>query len=163
MSADRPQGLDTRVKAVWRIGGSLTATLIAGAPALACAMIARSGFAPGPLGVAALCLGTAWALWLAASLTFLPALRLARWHYRLDGDYLRLEHGIVWQTVRTIPFIRVQDTSTSRGPLDRAFGLASVTVSTAAEGHKIPGLSLETAEQLRDRAAELARLAREDV
>ena len=43
------------------------------------------------------------------------------------------------------------------------FGLASVTVATAAGEHEIPGLAFDVAEQLRDRAAELARLAREDV
>jgi membrane protein YdbS with pleckstrin-like domain len=39
----------------------------------------------------------------------------------------------------------------------------SVTVSTAAGRHEIPGLDIATAEALRDKAAELARLAREDV
>ena len=43
------------------------------------------------------------------------------------------------------------------------FGLASVTVATAAGEHEIPGLAFDVAEQLRDRAAELARLAQEDV
>ena len=50
-----------------------------------------------------------------------------------------------------------------QGPILRAFGLSSVTVATAAGEHEIPGLALDVAEQLRDRAAELARLAQEDV
>ncbi len=45
----------------------------------------------------------------------------------------------------------------------RAFGLASVTVATAAGEHEIPGLAMGEAEILRDKAAELARIAREDV
>ena len=36
-------------------------------------------------------------------------------------------------------------------------------VATAAGEHEIPGLGADVAEQLRDRAAELARLAQEDV
>ena len=48
-------------------------------------------------------------------------------------------------------------------PILRAFGLSSVTVATAAGEHEIPGLGIEEADVLRDRAAELARLAREDV
>ena len=51
----------------------------------------------------------------------------------------------------------------SQGPILRAFGLSSVTVATAAGEHEIPGLGIEEADVLRDRAAELARLAREDV
>lgn len=62
-----------------------------------------------------------------------------------------------------MPFIRVQNTDTRQGPILRAFGLASVTVSTAANNHVIVGLDVQVADQLRDRAAELARLAREDV
>ena len=56
-----------------------------------------------------------------------------------------------------------QNTDTRQGPILRAFGLSSVTVATAAGEHEIPGLALDVAEQLRDRAAELARLAQEDV
>ena len=62
-----------------------------------------------------------------------------------------------------IPFIRVQNTDTRQGPIMRAFGLASVTVSTAAGEHEIPGLALAEAADVRDKAAELARIAREDV
>ena len=45
----------------------------------------------------------------------------------------------------------------------RAFGLSSVTVATAAGEHEIPGLETSVAEELRDRAAEFARIAQEDV
>ncbi|MFR1640197.1 MAG: PH domain-containing protein [Eggerthellaceae bacterium] len=78
---------------------------------------------------------------------------------RLPGH--RARHRVAQALV--IPFIRVQNTDTRQGPILRAFGLSSVTVATAAGEHEIPGLALDVAEQLRDRAAELARLAQEDV
>lgn len=164
MSEPAPQPLDPRVKTLWRITGSLLVTAVLGLPAAACLIAAAVG-AGGPLPwrVIAAALGAAWAAVLVCCLTVIPAVRHARWRYLVEKDYLHLEHGIIWRTQLMIPFIRVQDTSTSSGPLDRAFGLASVTVSTAAEGHKIPGLAMDAAEQLRDRAAELTRLAREDV
>ena len=62
-----------------------------------------------------------------------------------------------------VPFIRVPNTDTKQGPIRRAFGLASVTVSTAAGSMEIPGLRADEAEEVRDKAAELARLAKEDV
>ena len=96
-------------------------------------------------------------------LVVLPPIRYARWRYEVSEDYLDIAKGIVWRKRYTIPFIRVQNTDTRQGPILRAFGLASVTVATAAREHEIPGLQFETAEQLRDRAAELARIAREDV
>jgi len=92
-----------------------------------------------------------------------PPIRYRRWRYEVNEDFLDIARGIIWKRRFIIPFIRVQHTDTNQGPILRAFGLASVTVSTAAGNHSIPGLDSVTAEQLRDRAAELARIAQEDV
>ena len=104
-----------------------------------------------------------WITILALCLVVLPPIRYQRWRYQLTEDYLEIALGIVWRKRFIIPFIRVQNTDTRQGPIMRAFGLSSVTVATAAGNHEIPGLDVEQAEQVRDRAAELARLAREDV
>ena len=45
----------------------------------------------------------------------------------------------------------------------RAFGLAQVTVATAAGEHQIPGLTVQEADALRDVIATQARLARGDI
>ena len=104
-----------------------------------------------------------WALCLVVWLVVLPPIRYARWRYQLSDDYLDIAKGIIWRKRFIIPFIRVQNTDTRQGPIQRAFGLSSVTVATAAGEHEIPGLASEVAEQLRDKAAELARIAQEDV
>ena len=96
-------------------------------------------------------------------LVIIPPIRHMRWRYELNDDFLDIARGIIWKKRFIIPFIRVQNTDTQQGPILRAFGLSSVTVSTAAGNHSIPGLDSATAEQLRDRAAELARIAQEDV
>ncbi|MCL2889196.1 MAG: PH domain-containing protein, partial [Eggerthellaceae bacterium] len=96
-------------------------------------------------------------------LVILPPIRFIRWRYELSHDFLDIAKGIIWRKRFIIPFIRVQNTDTRQGPILRAFGLASVTVSTAAGAHEIPGLDNELAEALRDKAAELARIAQEDV
>jgi membrane protein YdbS with pleckstrin-like domain len=103
--------------------------------------------------------GAGLVLWLVV----LPPIRYARWRYELSHDFLDIAKGIVWRKRYIIPFIRVQNTDTRQGPILRAFGLSSVTVSTAAGEHEIPGLDNEVAGQLRDKAAELARIAQEDV
>ncbi|MDR4016167.1 MAG: PH domain-containing protein [Eggerthellaceae bacterium] len=90
-------------------------------------------------------------------------LALHPWRYELRPDFLELKYGIIWRRHVVIPFIRVQNTDTKQGPILRAFGLASVTVSTAAGAMEIPGLQTGEADSVRDRAAEFARLAREDV
>lgn len=153
--------LDPRVKAVWRINDALWIT-VAGACAavlvVPLSMALEDGRAVLLAGFVA-CLAAAYVVWLVV----LPPIRYARWRYEVSDEYLDIAKGIVWRKRYTIPFIRVQNTDTRQGPILRAFKLASVTVSTAAKEHEIPGLDFEVAEQLRDRAAELARLAREDV
>ena len=152
--------LDPRVKAVWRFNDALWITvigLVVGCCLAPIMMLPDEG--AWPLYVFAACMVVIYIVWLVV----LPPIRYARWRYEVSEDYLDIAKGIVWRKRYTIPFIRVQNTDTRQGPILRAFKLASVTVSTAAKEHVIPGLDFETAEQLRDRAAELARLAREDV
>ncbi len=156
--------LDPRVKTVWRINDAvwiciLFLCIIAVPLLIALFDSASSDWAWPATGVAI----AAWALVLIVWLVVLPPIRYARWRYQLSEDYLDIAKGIIWRKRFVIPFIRVQNTDTRQGPIQRAFGLASVTVATAAGEHEIPGLAFEVAEQLRDKAAELARIAQEDV
>ena len=153
--------LDPRVKAVWRINDAIWITVIGLAVGIALAPIAFGfeGITSILYGIFVACMLAIYIVWLVV----LPPIRYMRWRYEVSEDYLDIAKGIVWRKRYTIPFIRVQNTDTRQGPILRAFGLASVTVATAAKEHEIPGLEIEAAEQLRDRAAELARLAREDV
>ena len=155
--------LDPRVKNVWRINDAIWITLIF-AGAIIAPIILMATRATADLGRALVFLVVG--LYVAALiiwLVVLPPIRFMRWRYEVSQDYLDIAKGIIWRQRYTIPFIRVQNTDTRQGPILRMFGLASVTVSTAAKEHSIPGLDYSVAEQLRDRAAELARIAREDV
>ncbi|WP_080800469.1 PH domain-containing protein [Arabiibacter massiliensis] len=154
--------LDPKVKAVWRINDAIWLTIVflcAFVPfAIAAAVEPDSWIFLTLAGIA-----IAYALALVLWLVILPPIRFVRWRYELSEDYLDIAKGIVWRKRYIIPFIRVQNTDTRQGPILRVFGLASATVATAAGEHEIPGLASDVAEQLRDRAAELARLAQEDV
>ncbi len=155
--------LDPRIKAVWRLNDAISATLI-----YVCCVIGfliaalvdpEAGWAWVVVGLMTL----AYVVVMIVCLVVLPPIRYVRWRYEVSEDYLDIARGIVWRKRFVIPFIRVQNTDTRQGPILRLFGLSSVTVATAAGEHAIPGLNSEEAEQLRDRAAELARLAQEDV
>lgn len=66
-----------------------------------------------------------------------------------DRDIL-YRSGVLWRSVRAVPFNRVQHTRTDSTPMDRRFGLANLSVFPAGGGaHKIRGLGGETAERLR--------------
>ena len=152
--------LDPRVKSVWRINDAIWITIIG--LVVACCVVPLT-FIPGvgawPLIALAVCMVVVYVVWLVV----LPPIRYMRWRYEVSEDYLDIAKGIIWRKRYTIPFIRVQNTDTRQGPVLRMFGLANVTVATAAKEHEIPGLDFQVAGELRDRAAELARLAREDV
>lgn len=155
--------LDPRIKKVWRINDAIWITLIF----LACFVpfLIVGCAVPGQTWafvVMAAVFG-AYAVAMIVFLAVLPPIRYARWRFDLTQDYLEIAKGIIWRNRYLIPFIRVQNTDTRQGPILRAFGLSSVTVSTAAGEHVIPGLGSEQADILRNRAAELARIAREDV
>ena len=92
-----------------------------------------------------------------------PMLKYRFWRYEVAENDLDIVQGVVWRTRTVIPFVRVQNTDTVQGPILRILGLASVTVATAAGSHVIPGLAFDAADVLRDRIAEQARLAQEDV
>lgn len=155
--------LDPRVKTVWRINAALWIVICALCCVLPFALVAlidpQEAWAR---AVTAVLLGVFVAV-LVVFVAVLPPIRYARWRYELTQDYLDIARGIFWRKRFIVPFIRVQNTDTRQGPLLRAFGLSNVTVATAAGEHEIPGIATDQAAVLRDRAAELARLAREDV
>lgn len=156
--------LDPRIKNVWRINDCIWIVVIALfciVPFLLVALIDEEDMAWANMVV--LIELIALVALLILFLGILPSIRYARWRYRVSDDYLEIRKGIIWRSHYVIPFIRVQNTDTRQGPIMRMFGLSSVTVATAAGEHEIPGLRTAEAQVLRDKAAELARLAREDV
>lgn len=92
-----------------------------------------------------------------------PRVEMATWRYDVTPTDVDLYHGVFVKKRVLVPLVRVQHVQTKQGPILRAHGLASVTVSTAGESFEIPGLAEDEAAALRDRVAELARLAKEDV
>ena len=154
--------LNPKIKNVWRINDAIWLTVVF----LCCFVpfaIAAAVESAGWMFVVLAALAALYVVGMVVWLVVLPPIRFMRWRYELSDDYLDIARGIVWRKRFIIPFIRVQNTDTRQGPILRAFGLSSVTVSTAAGEHEIPGLETHVAEQLRDRAAELARIAQEDV
>lgn len=156
--------LDPRIKAVWRISDAIMLTIVFGCAALIGVFIGMADSkGTGWLGVYYLVCLVGYVVFLLVFMLVVTPLRYIRWRYQLFPDFLEITNGIIWRKHIVVPFIRVQNTDTKQGPILRAFSLASVTVSTAAGAVEIPGLRAEEADDVSDRAAELARIAREDV
>jgi len=154
--------LNPKIKRVWRLNDGiwLTLTFIVLAVGFVIGFAASGEFWSLVVFLSLLAL---YIIGMVVFMVVIPPIRFIRWRYELSSDFLDIARGIIWKKRFIIPFVRVQNTDTQQGPILRAFGLSSVTISTAAGNHSIPGLDSETAEQLRDRAAELARIAQEDV
>lgn len=97
------------------------------------------------------------------SIYLIPLLRWKRWRYEVREQEIELQHGVIVIKRTLVPMVRVQHVDTRQGPLLRKYGLATVTVSTAATVHEIPALQIEEAEELRVYISRLARVADEDV
>ncbi|MFK7770107.1 MAG: PH domain-containing protein [Mariniblastus sp.] len=77
--------------------------------------------------------------------------RHSRW--RLDEEGLEIRQGVYWRHQITIPLGRVQHADVSQGPLQRAYGLGTLTVNTAGTQNAsvdLAGLAHENALALRD-------------
>jgi hypothetical protein len=83
--------------------------------------------------------------------------RYRSWGYLEREDDLIVRRGLLFRQVTVVPYGRMQLIDVSAGPIDRLFGLASVQLHTAAAttDARIPGLTQEEAERLRDRLAVL--------
>jgi len=81
------------------------------------------------------------------------------WRFALQDDALFLVRGVVTRTDTSVPYVRVQHVDTTRGPVERTAGLASVVIYTAGSRGAditIPGLRPERATELRERLRDLA-------
>lgn len=81
------------------------------------------------------------------------------WEYHIRADSMYLDRGVLTKVQTVVPYVRVQHIDTSRGPLDRAFGLSSLVVYTAGSRGAdvtIPGLTPEEATDLQTRLKALA-------
>ncbi len=79
------------------------------------------------------------------------------WGYVEREDDLYITHGVLFRSLVAVPYGRMQLVEVASGPLERAFGLATVTLKTASAetNASIPGLAPDEATRLRDRLTEL--------
>ncbi|HJU36449.1 MAG TPA: PH domain-containing protein [Gaiellaceae bacterium] len=116
------------------------------------------------LGIAGALSGSAVAYVLAGAAIVAAALlwrfvdrRYGSWGYAERADDLLVRRGVMFARLSVVPYGRMQFIDVTAGPLERAFGLATVRLHTAAAATdaRIPGLEREEAARLRDRLAEL--------
>jgi len=85
------------------------------------------------------------------------ARRVASWGYAERNDDLMVRRGVLIRRLSVIPYGRMQFIDVTAGPLERALGLATLRMHTAAAASdaRIPGLESGAAAALRDQLAAL--------
>jgi membrane protein YdbS with pleckstrin-like domain len=83
--------------------------------------------------------------------------RVAAWGYAERDEDLLVRRGLLVRRLSVVPYGRMQFVDVVAGPFERAFGLATVRLHTAAAATdaRIPGLRAEEAARLRDQLASL--------
>lgn len=100
-------------------------------------------------------------LWLVAGYGLLRGAAIVRavfaWGYAERERDLLVRHGLLVRRLSIVPYARMQFVDVTAGPLERAFGLATVQLHTAAAASdaRVPGLPPAEASRLRDRLAAL--------
>lgn len=138
--------VDPRARHVWR----LAALLGWAVPLVAAALFYALAASTRPISL--------WALLAVLALAVVNVAVMPEWRYRVhrwEVDDLAVYTQSGWwsQSARVAPLNRVQTVDSAYGPLQRAFGLGTLTVTTASAGGAvtIEGLPRATVEELVDR------------
>jgi membrane protein YdbS with pleckstrin-like domain len=104
--------------------------------------------AAGAVGAAVVAV-SAWGWWF-------TALSVAAWGWVERDQDLVVTRGRLWRRIDVVPYGRMQLVDVTAGPLQRAFGIATVRLHTASPSSRahLPGLAPRDASRLREQLTE---------
>ena len=146
------EGIDEQVIPVWRWHGAILSLVLSALGTLGVTTAVASG------GTAILyTIAAALALFLVfARIIWYPRAAYSRWRFSISPRDVKIWSGVVFHKEVHIPMDRVQHVDLERGPIERTYGLARLTLFTAGTRDAkqvIPGLNHERAMVLRDQIA----------
>jgi membrane protein YdbS with pleckstrin-like domain len=127
-------------------------TTLTAIPLLIGALIAEAAIADQALLPQGVIAGTVLVIALALIIR-VPATRYNARGYQISADRLRVVRGLLFRSDTVVPFGRVQHIDVHQGPLDRFFGIATLTLHTAGNHNasvSLPGLGEELAREMRE-------------
>jgi membrane protein YdbS with pleckstrin-like domain len=83
----------------------------------------------------------------------IPMRRYSARGYQMSADRLRVVRGVLMRSDTVVPFSRVQHIDVHQGPLERFFGIATLTLHTAGNHNAsvaLPGLGEPLAREMRE-------------
>ena len=130
----------------------LIGTILAMVPLMIAAIVAETVIAAEALMPTGIIAGVVLLFALIIIFRF-PRRRYGAHGYNLGEDRLRVVRGIWWHSDTIVPFGRVQHIDVDQGPIERAFGIATMTLHTAGNHNasvKLPGLEQGLAKEMRE-------------
>ena len=127
-------------------------TVMTAIPFLVAALVVEAVLRDKALLPPGLIAGTVLAIALALVIR-IPQSRYNARGYQISADRLRVVRGLLWRSDTAVPFGRVQHIDVDQGPLDRFFGIATLTLHTAGNHNasvSLPGLGEELARTMRE-------------
>lgn len=146
------RSLDPRVVTVNRLSSAIAGAIVSG---LHLIFVAGMWLVEGP-GWDTLLVSAAWFpvallfVWLAVQW---PRIDYRHWRYRVDDRGIEIWSGVVWRAAVVVPRSRVQHIDVAQGPIERSWGLATLSIHTAGTQHSkvdLPGLDHAVALAVRD-------------
>lgn len=144
--------LDPRVILLERIVGFIVSAFLSAGLALAVVVTWVAADSPWVPQLVAVC----WPLFtglLAWHSYAWPAISYRHESYRVDHLGIEIRRGVVWRREITVPKSRVQHIDVSQGPVERRFGLGSLSIYTAGTDYAmvaLRGVTHERALRIRD-------------
>ncbi|MFY8048161.1 MAG: PH domain-containing protein [Erythrobacter sp.] len=127
-------------------------TVLTAIPFLAGSLILESAFRGEGLFPSGIIAGPVLLIALALVIR-IPQSRYNARGYQISADRLRVVRGLLFRSDTVVPFGRVQHIDVHQGPLERFFGIATLTLHTAGNhnaGVALPGLGEELAREMRE-------------
>jgi membrane protein YdbS with pleckstrin-like domain len=127
-------------------------TVLTAIPFLAGSLILESAFRGEGLFPSGIIAGPVLVIALALVIR-IPQSRYNARGFQISADRLRVVRGLLFRSDTVVPFGRVQHIDVHQGPLERFFGIATLTLHTAGNhnaGVALPGLGEELAREMRE-------------
>lgn len=85
------------------------------------------------------------------------------YRYEVTPKDLSFQKGYIFRSITHVPINRIQHIKTEQGPFLRKENLMEMVIHTAATTHRIAGLDVEEAMELREQIIQMVKVAKEDV
>jgi hypothetical protein len=148
----QPARLDPRFVAAERFGWWIATGVVCGASLLALLAVLVLTWPPGWLLILVAVSGVLATGMLWGTLSW-PQIVYRHTNYLVTPQGLEIRRGVLWRTVTSLPKSRTQHTDVLQGPLQRHFGIATLTTHTAGTENAavtLAGLSYDRAQRIRD-------------